>query len=143
MNPTENAQDLSELRSSAKRCQACFEVWPAWSVASGPRRQVGFEVDLCGGVEQPAAGARTAMYNELKRIAESVLPGDMGDVRVDVMPFDNSFHESPRRGFRPEVVVEIEITHSRAFEQPANAAEERCLRELEKGLAQLGVRRVN
>ena len=131
----------TELRHIVAHRQACYEVWPDWAMVNGRRIQVGFELDLCASVSRPGDGPCVEIYQELKRIAGFVLPHDPDEVELEVAPFDNSTHESSRRNFHPEIVLAVRILHKRAFEQPVDACEERCLRQIESALQQLGIRR--
>jgi hypothetical protein len=79
----------------------------------------------------------------LKQIAMSVLPHDEGEAEFDVLPFDNSIHESARRNFRPEIILAVRILHKHGYGQPVDNCEERCLRQIEGTLSQLGLGRVN
>jgi hypothetical protein len=63
------------------------------------------------------------------------------EVQFEVLSFDNSLHESPLRNFRPEVVLALRILHKHGFERPVDDCEERCLRQIENALKQLGMRR--
>jgi hypothetical protein len=132
-----------QLRQIIDSHQACYEVWPDWALVNGRRVQVGFEVDLCATVAQPGDGPSVETYLELQQVAMFVLPHDPDEVEIDVMPFDNSLHESSWRNFRPETVLALRILHKHGFEQPVDDSEERCLRLIENALQQLGIRRAS
>ncbi len=128
--------------------QVCYEVWPDWAHVQGRRVQVGFEVDLCATCEARApAGAReyerwVDTFDGLKHLAKSIMPPDCGEVEFELLPYDNAVHESLRRGFRPEVVLAIRIVR-RCQLAPVNGCEERCLRQVENRLKELGIPRAN
>jgi hypothetical protein len=124
-----------------ERRQACYEVWPDWALVEGRKVQVGFEVDLCADAEGLGGEPCVGIYEELKQIATAVLPRDAGEAEFDVLPFDNSFHESPRRSFRPEIVLALRILHRRGFDRPLDDCEKQCLRQIEATLKQLGLTR--
>jgi hypothetical protein len=140
--PQDGVTNVELLRGAAERLRACYEVWPDWALVNSRRVQDGFEVDLYAGPEGLAAGACLGIYEELRQIAIAVLPRDAGDAALEVLAFDNAIHESPNRQFRPEVVVGLRI-FKKGIGEPLDASERRCLREIERALRQLGVRRVN
>jgi hypothetical protein len=132
-----------QVRQIVEHLHACYEVWPEWAMVNDRRVQVGFELDLCANAGRPGGGPDVEVYDELKQIAAFVLPHDPGDAEFDVLPFDSSFHESARRGFRPEIVLALRILHRHGFDQPVDPCEEGCLRQIEGALTQLGIHRAH
>jgi hypothetical protein len=120
--------------------QICYEVWPEWAMVDGRRVQIGFEVDLCAAARDEPDPSQ---FEQLKELAASVLTGDQSTTDFEILPFDNSVHESPRRGFRPEVVLGVQILHKHGSEQPVDDCEQQCLRDLEHRLRKLGIPRAN
>lgn len=51
---------------------------------------------------------------------------------------DQAVHYSRLRSHRPDVTVCIHILHRQGFELPVDACEVRCLKEMERQLAELG-----
>src|SRR5215472_9504718 len=116
--------------------QICYEVWPQWAMVEGRKVQVGFEVDLCAATRnEPDPG----QFENLKELAASILPRDQSTTGFEILPFDNSIHESPRRHFRPEVVLGVQIVHKHGSEQPVDDCEQQCLHDLEGRLRKLGI----
>jgi len=121
--------------------EICYEVWPEWAIVDGRRVQVGFEVDICAAArhDYPEAG----QFENLKELASSVLPTDQAAPDFEILPFDNSIHESPRRGFRPEIVLGVHIVQKRGVDQEVDEREQQFLHEVERRLHKLGVPRAN
>ena len=141
---------IDHLRQIAERHQVCYEVFPEWSMSEGQKISIGFELDLCGindhftnkGIH-PVPGcphcART--YEDLREIAEWILPQEERPSRYEIQPFDRAFHIAPAKRFRRnEVVVTIVIMHRSDFNRPVDECEDRCLKEMRQKLSQLGIR---
>jgi len=146
----EKQKDPSEWDHTTKTRSLCYEVWPDWAVVEGVRVQVGFEVDLCatcGDQDAAMTGGYerwVETFEDLKALAKSALPAQEGsEAGFEVLPYDNSIHESPQRGFRPEVDLAIRIVHKHRFEQPVDDCESHCLAQVESRLKELGIRRAH
>ena len=142
---------LAHLREIAQQHQVCYEVWPEWSMKEGRKLQIGFELQLCGvnshavssgDTRHPVPGCQICLrtYNELREIAEWVLPVDERPSRYEIQAFDHAWHVAPAKRFRRnEVVLTIVIMHRDDFNQPVDDCESRCLKEMRQRLAQLGI----
>lgn len=141
---------VERLREIARRHKTCYEVWPEWSTKDGRRITIGFELELCGVNEDavqngshPVAGCPhcSHTYNELRQIAEWVLPPEERPSRYEIHAFDHALHQAPsKRQRRSEVVVTIVIMHRRDFNRPVDDCESLCLKEMRQRLSQLGIR---
>ena len=142
---------MEQLRAIARKHQVCFEVWPERSVADGRKIQIGFELQLCGtnehlatkGAQQPVPGCDHCLctYEDLKQIAEWILPREERPSRYEIGGFDRSLHVGPHsRQSRNEVVVSIHIMHRSDFNREVDDCESRCLKEMRQRLSQLGIR---
>lgn len=109
--------------------------------------QVGFEVDLLGTHVDPShpltAGCDECgrVFEALREIAESALAGIEPDTEYE-MPryYDGSLHASRKQRGREDVALTIELRHRVGFDRPVDAAEVRCLQQIEARLHALGAR---
>lgn len=142
---------LEPLRQIAERHQVCYEVCPEWSMSEGRKISIGFELDLCGINEHATENAEShpvpgcphcsRTYEELREIAEWILPREERPSRYEIQPFDRALHLAPaKRHRRREVVVTIVIMHRSDFNRPVDDCENLCLKEMRQRLAQLGIR---
>ncbi|MCC6389120.1 MAG: hypothetical protein IT167_00860 [Bryobacterales bacterium] len=124
-----------------------YERWPEYHYVDGKKTAVGFSVELYGirdhGEVHLSPGDRESMetFDEMRKIAESVLPREDGSTRYEVEPYDPSLYIDPRHPERAEVVLKIKIFHRLGFFHPVDESEEQHLAEMERGLEELGVRR--
>lgn len=138
---------VDRLCEIARKHQLCYEVCPEWSIKDGRKLQIGFELELCGLSSNekclhPVPGCPHCWraYDEIREIAEWVLPREERPSRYDIQAFDRSLHIAPsRRQHRNEVIVRIVIMHRSAFNRPVDECENRCLGEMCERLSQLGV----
>jgi hypothetical protein len=144
------ASTLDErLREIVERHQVCYEVWPERSVAQGVKIQIGFELQLCGtnshvaaGEHQPVPGCEYchSTYEDLRQIAEGILPREERPSRYEIAGFDRSLHVAPHsRQSRSEVVLTIHIVHRANFNREVDDCENRCLKEMRGRLKELGI----
>jgi hypothetical protein len=106
--------------------QGGFRVAPLWNERG--------DYHLC-----PGCPRCVATFEDLRQIAESIVPKQAGSVRGEVRPWDRALHRSRKRGFRPEVIACIMISHNGRFDQPVDASEEICLKQMISRLTELGV----
>jgi hypothetical protein len=138
------------LRELAARHRACFEVWPEWATVWGAKTQIGYRLELCGvnaheeagGDDHPVPGCwrcrRT--YDDLRKIAEWVMPREERPSRYEVEPFDRAWHVAPKqRRSRNEIVLAVKILHRRDVNRPVDECEQRCLKEMRARIAGLGI----
>jgi hypothetical protein len=141
---------MEHLREIARRHQVCYEVWPEWSVAEERKIQIGFELQLCGtnphdsgdGSDHPVPGCAHCVgtYGELRQIAEWILPREERPSRYEIGAFDHSLHIAPpKRRRRNEVLVSIHIMHRHDFNRAVDECENRCLKEMQQRLRELGI----
>ena len=137
----------TRLKDIAHRHQVCYEVAPEWSISEGRKIQIGFELELCGissneNCLHPVAGCPHCWraYDEIREIAEWILPREARPSRYEIQAFDRSLHIAPpKRHRRSEVLVRIVIMHRSDFNRPVDDCESRCLKEMRENLAQLGI----
>ena len=150
VNKVTNDARMEQLRAIAGRHQVCYEVWPERSVAEGRKVLIGFELQLCGtnshiaakGAHQPVPGCEycQSTYEDLRQIAEWILPREERPSRYEIGAFDRALHVASRsRHSRSEVVVPIHIMHRSDFNREVDECENRCLQEMKGRLKQLGI----
>jgi hypothetical protein len=124
-----------------------YERWPEYHYVDGKRIAVGFSLELYGirdhGEAHLSPGDHESMetFEDLRKIAESVLPREEASTRHEVEPFDPSLYLDPRHPGRAEVALKVKIFHRLGFFHPVDEFEEQQLAEMERGLEELGVRR--
>ena len=147
LNP---ASTLERLREIADKHQVCYEVWPERSVAEGVKIQIGFELQLCGtnshvggeGEHEQVPGCEHCLstYEDLRQIAEWILPRDERPSQYEIGSFDRALHVAPHsRQSRNEVVLTIHIMHRANFNREVDDCENRCLKEMRGRLKELGI----
>jgi len=150
LNGVANDAPIERLREIACSHQVCYEVWPERSVAEGRAIRIGFELQLCGanahtsadGPNHPVPGCAhcVSTYGELQQIAEWILPREERPSRYEIQAFDHSLHIAPKkRKSRSEVVLTIHIMHRHDFNRPVDDCEDRCLKEMQQRLRELGI----
>lgn len=141
---------IERLREIVDKHQVCYEVWPERSIAKGEKILIGFELQLCGtnshvaakgeGQPVPGCGYCLGTYEDLKQIAEWILPREKRPSRYEIGGFDRALHVAPHtRRSRSEVVLTIHIMHRTDFNREVDECEKRCLQEMKGRLHQLGI----
>ena len=140
---------IDHLRQIGESHELCYEVRPEWSIAEGQKISIGFELDLCGLNDHvtdrnshpvPGCSQCARTYQELRQIAEWILPVEERPSRHEIRPFDRALHIAPgQRHRRSEVVVTIVIVHRSDFNRSVDECENRCLTEMREKLSQLSV----
>lgn len=132
------------LRDLVRLHQICYEVWPEYWPDRRGKVQVGFDLQLYGTHERkdehpsPGCPACERVFEDLRQIAEWILPKDLRPSHYEILPFDRSLHFAPVRHFRREVVLTIKILHRQDGQLPVDECERTCLHEMTKRLKQLG-----
>lgn len=147
----DSAAEMERLRQIGERHQVCYEVCREWSIAEGHKIPIGFELELCGvnnhllrnvaGHPVPGCAHCLQTYDEMRQIADWILPREERPSRCEIQAFDRALHIAPtQRRRRSEVVVTIVIMHRRDFNRPIDDCESRCLKEMREKLSRLGIR---
>jgi hypothetical protein len=131
------------LRDIIERHTVRYEAWPHWEFFEGKRVMVGMDLELYGTHEHgrtkmnPGCEICRDTYEDLKRIAEQILPTERRPSSYTIEPFDHALHSDPRGP--AEVVVVIRICHRDKYFEPVDECEDRCLTEMEQRLRALGI----
>lgn len=135
---------IEELRELVGRYRVCWEVWPEYLYVQKERRQVGFQLELCGThepeVEHPEPGCPDCqrIFVALRAIADWILPSEKRPSTYEIGPYDQAIRYSSVRRNRPDVTLTVKILHREGFERSVDACEVRCLKEMQQGLKELG-----
>ena len=134
-----------ELLEFTRGHRVHFDVEPEIVVRGSDRVKVGFQVHLWA---LHARGARALpgcpkcwdLVEQLRHIAEEVVPPDDRPSRTELAPFRPALYESRVVPQTDEVCVTIRLVHRDGYDRPVDACEERCLKEIRARLLALGVR---
>lgn len=135
---------VQDLRELVGRYRVCWEVWPEYLYVQKERKQVGFQLELCGThepeVEHPEPGCPhcQCIFVALRAIANWILPREKRPSIYQIGPYDQAIRYSSVRRNRPDVTLTVKILHREGFERPVDACEVRCLKEMYQGLKELG-----
>jgi len=136
------------LKELVQRFRVCWKVWPEYTYVGDEKRQVGYQLELAGtheaGVTHPEPGCEHCehVYNALHQIAEYILPGEERPSVYEIGPFDRAIRYWELHSKRPDIVLTIKIVHRQGYERPVDECEDRCLREMEARLRELGASRL-
>lgn len=140
--------DPNHLRELVTRHKVCWNLWPELLMVGGEKRQVGYELELAGthkpGVTHPEPGCEHCqqVFMALREIAEYILPREERPSMYLIGPFDQAIHYWRLHANRPDVVLSVKIVHRYGCERPLDECEDRCLKEMETRLRDLGACRL-
>src|SRR5215470_3207227 len=143
-----------ELTEIIHENYVAYEFRPAFSLATGKRVQVGYDVVLYGshdGEHGPKGDEATCeaclrIWEHLRAVAAECVAG-AGDASVyTVEPFRSGFTIANRRKAkdgqsREDVELVLEIRHRGEHKQGVSACEEECLQPVLSSLHKMGVQR--
>ena len=136
------------LKELVHRFKVCWKVWPEYTYEGDDKRQVGYELELAGtheaGVTHPEPGCEHCehVYSALRQIAEYIMPREERPSMYEIGPFDRSIHYWGLHSKRPDIMLTIKILHRHDYERPVDECEDRCLKEMEGRLRDLGACRL-
>lgn len=139
------AATCGELARIAQARQVHFDVEPEIVIRGSERVRVGFQVNLWavhvkGARAMPGCPKCWELLEDLRRIAEDVVPTGERPSRTELVPFRPALYESGVVPGADEVTVTIRLIHREGYERPVDACEERCLKEIRARLRALGIR---
>lgn len=136
--------DLNHLRELINRHQVCWKVWPEFAMIGRDKRQIGYEVELAGtpepGVTHPEPGSEHCqhVFTALRQIAEYIMPREERPLIYEIGPFGQSIHYWRLHSNRPDVLLSVKIFYGDGYEHTVDGCGDRCLREIEVRLQDLG-----
>ena len=120
MEWTSDLKLAAELRELAELHTIRYEAWPEYQFVGGKKTAIGFSLELYGTHDHgsslsagyPKCG-RT--FEDMKKIAEWILPNEERTSQYEIQPFDHSMTLGPRRGSQAEVGLKIKILHRQNY----------------------------
>jgi hypothetical protein len=137
--------DLNHLKELVNRHKVCSKVWPELTYVNGEKRQIGYELELAGThepwVEHPQPGCEHCqrIFIALREIAEWIRPREDRASVTEIEPFDQSIRYWSQHGKRPDVILTLKVIHGNDFALPVDECEDRCLKEMQQRLLEIGV----
>jgi hypothetical protein len=77
--------------------------------------------------------------DDLRLIAEEVIPSGERPSRIELEPFRPALYDSRVVPDADEVTVTIRLIHREGYDRPIDACEERCLKEIRTRLRDFGI----
>jgi len=136
--------DLAGIKSLVQRYQVCWEVYPLQILVKEGIRKIGFDLELLGtpecGTEHISPGCQHCQRVEtaLQEIADWIMRCESPSCTHLVSPDGAKLSYAPMRANRPDVVVRVFIAHRHEWDKPIDECEERCLKDIEQALTELG-----
>jgi hypothetical protein len=132
------------LAEIARAHRVHFDVEPEVVMRGADRVKVGFQVNLWavhpkGSRALPGCPKCWDLVEDLRRIAEEVVPSDDRPSRTELAPFRPALYESRVVPDSDEVSVTIRLLHRDGYDNPVDRCEERCLKEIRSRLIALGI----
>jgi len=141
---TMTSATLRELAESSRARQVHFDVEPEIVIRGSERVKVGFQVHLWavhpkGARALPGCPKCWDLVEDLRRLAEEVVPAEERSSRTELVPFRPALYDSRVVPGADEVSVTIRLIHREGYERPIDECEERCLKEIRARLRALGI----
>jgi hypothetical protein len=143
-SPALERGDSAKIKALVERFRVCWEVYPLQILVKEGIRKIGFDLELYGtpecGTEHISPGCQHCQRVEtaLQEIADWIMLRKSPSCTHIVSPDGALLSYAPVRGNRPDVVVRVFIAHRHQWDQPTDECEERCFKEIEQALAELG-----
>jgi hypothetical protein len=134
----------AEIKALVRRFRVCWEVYPLQILATEGIRKIGFDLELLGtpecGTEHISPGCQHCQRVEtaLQEIAQRIMMRESPSCTHIVSPDGATLSYASVRANRPDVVVRVFMAHRHEWDQPADECMERCLKEIEQALTELG-----
>ena len=100
-------ETVTRLKDMVEMHKVCYEVWPELLIVNGQQVKVGFNLELAGTHEHgtstlsPGCPRCIRTFEDLRQIAEWIMPKEERPSRYEIEPFDRALHESAQRNFQP------------------------------------------
>lgn len=146
MTQESDQEAFAHLQELVRKHNVFYAVYQERVLKEESMERVGFDLELYGvhdhpqGIINPGCSQCEEVYEDLKQIAEWILPQEKRASVYKIAPFDQALHMPPSRQFRPEVELQIRILHRHDPEEPIDDCERLCLKEMREKLATLGAR---
>jgi hypothetical protein len=142
MSATMAAMDREkDLKAWIRQHEVCWELEPQFETHDHHKLQVGFGLTLLARPPSsctldPGCAGCAEVYGVLEEIARRVVPEN---ARIEVEPFDGSFHLRPETSWAREVQLTVEILHFEGTFDPPDEGERRYPAAIRRHLDTLGV----
>jgi hypothetical protein len=140
--------ELRRLKNVVGKHRICWEVWPLFYLDdNGQKVQIGFDLEIFGTHSneqqtlEPGSHESAEILQDLKTVAESVIPKEQQYCRSEIQVYDNLIQFSPLRKFRDDFTVGVKITHRSGYDRPVDACEIECLKQIQENLKRLGAKK--
>jgi hypothetical protein len=136
--------DLTSIKALVRRFRVCWEVSPLQILAKEGIRKIGFDLQLFGtpecGTEHISPGCQHCQRVEtaLQEIADWIMQRESPSCTHIVSSDGASLSYAPVRANRPDVVVRVFMAHRHEWDKPIDECEERCLKDIEQALTEIG-----
>ena len=136
---------LLDLKKMVQRHRVCWEVFPEYVYVDRKRVQTGFRLELIGtheasvGHPEPGCVNCQDVFEALRAVAVWILPKEERPSTYEIGIFDHSIKYDRFRRNRPDITLAIRLMHRAGF-APVDPCEERCLKEMQQKLLELGAR---
>ena len=137
--------DLEEI---VNKHRVTWELWPVYHLdRDGKRIQIGFEFCLVGGHQhsgfmvEPGCPECMTIHEDLRWIAEWLVPEERRKGKYDILIADSSPYYSSHRRFRPEVFLIIRVINREGFEEDMDPSKIKCLMAMKSRAKELGIPR--
>lgn len=149
--PSIAPQTEESITNTVENHRVCYEWSNEYEMVNGVRIPTGYSLRLYGsniehdeGIDStmhpvPGCAVCRKTYFDLLSVANWIMPKENRESVYKIEPFDNTFHYAPKRNWRVEVVVAIQILHRDDFRRPQDECEVRCLKEMSANLKKIGV----
>lgn len=139
-----NRGKVDSLRGIVEDREVCFDAFreSVGFQSAGPKA-IGYELVLSGihspGSHPPQPGCDLCreVYDDLKTIAEWILPKEHRPSFYEIEPYRPVIRATRKRNLREEVTLSIRILHRHHYEDPIDKCETRCLVDMENRLKEI------
>jgi hypothetical protein len=76
----------------------------------------------------------------IRVFGDRAIPSEHRPTRIEIEPFRPALYESQEVAGADEIALCIRLAHREGWDQPIDACEERCLKEIRQRLRSAGVR---
>ena len=131
----------AELKEWVREHEVCGDVTPHFEIHDHLKIQVGYNLTLLAKTSplcslDPGCDRCALVFEGLEGIARRVLPEG---ARVEMEPFDASFHLRPETHWEPEVELVMEVLHREGTFEPPDELEREYPAQIRRQLDALGV----
>ncbi|MBK9214692.1 MAG: hypothetical protein IPM59_03710 [Chloracidobacterium sp.] len=144
-------QTEEAIKDIVEKHRVCYEWSNDHEMVNSVRIPTGYSLRLYGSNDEhdagidsgthpiPGCAACRKTYFDLLSVAKWIMPKEKRETQYKIEPFDNAFHFAPKRNWREEIVVAIQLLHRDDVSRPQDECEILCLKEMCSKLQKIGV----